>query len=34
MVISYNIDNTGDLAALEQDVHEYQPQFIALNPGF
>jgi hypothetical protein len=34
MVISYNIDNTGDLPALEQDVHEYQPQFLQLNAGF
>jgi hypothetical protein len=34
LVISYNINNTGNLTALEQDVHEYQPQFIQLNAGF
>jgi hypothetical protein len=31
MVISYNL---GDLTFLERDVHEYQPRFIELNPGF
>jgi hypothetical protein len=33
MVISYNINNLGNLTSLEQDVHEYQPQFITLNGG-
>jgi hypothetical protein len=30
-VISYNLDTTDGLAALEQNVHEYQPQFLQVN---
>jgi hypothetical protein len=31
LVISYNLDTTDGLAALEQNVHEYQPQFLQVN---
>jgi hypothetical protein len=33
LVLSYNVDSTNGLTALEQDVHEYQPQFLQLNTG-
>jgi hypothetical protein len=33
LVISYNLDTTDGLPALEQDVHEYQPQFLQLSGG-
>jgi hypothetical protein len=31
LVISYNINTTDGLSALQQDVHEYQPQFLQLS---
>ena len=31
LVISYSVDTTASLSALEQDVHEYQPRFVQLN---
>jgi hypothetical protein len=31
--VYYNIDSTNGLAALEQNVHQYQPQFIQLDTG-
>jgi hypothetical protein len=33
LIVSYNIDTTNGLADLEQNVHQYQPQFIQLNMG-
>jgi hypothetical protein len=33
LVVSYNIDSTNGLVALEQNVHQYQPQFIQLDTG-
>jgi hypothetical protein len=33
LIISYNIDTTNGLADLQEDVHEYQPQFILLSVG-
>jgi hypothetical protein len=34
LVVSYNIDSTDGLPALEQNDHLYQPQFIQLSTGF
>jgi hypothetical protein len=31
LIISYNVDTTEGLASVEQDVHEYQPQFLDLS---
>jgi hypothetical protein len=33
LIVSYNIDTTNGLADLEQNVHQYQPQFIQLKVG-
>jgi len=33
LVVSYNIDTTSGLAATEDNIHEYQPQFIELATG-
>jgi hypothetical protein len=33
LVISYNVDSLAGLSTLEQDVHAYQPQFLALSPA-
>jgi hypothetical protein len=33
LVVSYNIDSMDGLPALEQDVHQYQPQFIQVGTG-
>jgi hypothetical protein len=33
LVVSYNIDSTDGLPALEQNTHQYQPQFIELSSG-
>jgi hypothetical protein len=30
LVISYNVDSTSGLSVLEQNVHQYQPQFLVL----
>jgi hypothetical protein len=31
LIISYNVDSLSGLSALEQDVHQYQPQFLQLS---
>ena len=31
LVVSYNVDSTNGLSALESDVHAYQPQFLVLS---
>jgi hypothetical protein len=31
LVVSYNVDSTNGLSALESNVHTYQPQFLLLN---
>ena len=33
LVVSYDINSTDGLSALEQDVHQYQPQFLQLKSG-
>ena len=33
LIVSYNIDTTSGLAATEEDVHQYQPQFIDVSTG-
>ena len=33
LIVSYNIDTTNGLADVEQNVHQYQPQFLQLNMG-
>jgi hypothetical protein len=33
LIVSYNIDTTDGLAAVEQNVHQYQPQFLQVNVG-
>jgi hypothetical protein len=33
LVVSYNVNSTAGLTALEGDVHEYQPQFLQLTTG-
>ncbi len=33
VVVSYNINYTGSLATLEQNVHAYQPQFLTFSGG-
>jgi hypothetical protein len=33
LVVSYNINSMGNLSALEQNVHLYQPQFLELGAG-
>jgi hypothetical protein len=33
LIVSYNIDTTAGLASIEQDVHEYQPQFLQISPS-
>jgi hypothetical protein len=31
LIISYNVDSLSGLSALEQNVHQYQPQFLQLS---
>jgi hypothetical protein len=33
LIVSYNIDTTNGLADVEQNVHQYQPQFLQFNLG-
>jgi hypothetical protein len=33
LIVSYNIDTTNGWADVEQNVHQYQPQFLQLNIG-
>jgi hypothetical protein len=33
LIVSYNIDTTNGWADVEQNVHQYQPQFLQLNVG-
>jgi len=33
LIVSYNIDTTNGLADVEQNVHQYQPQFLQLTMG-
>jgi len=33
LVVSYNIDTTSGLTATEENVHEYQPQFLDISAG-
>ena len=33
LIVSYAINSTAGLTALEQDVHQYQPQFLRLTTG-
>jgi hypothetical protein len=31
LIISYNVDTTEGLTAVEQNIHEYQPRFLQLS---